>query len=258
MTRDEDDQTWPGDEDGRQLADAYTRIDAARDDMKSLEAEVKEFVRQTLAKMSKGWSRAGNTFVVELPPARLAYEGTVNNRIRLLCGRITEHLRAALDYSVIKVAQLTAPHLKKRDVKFVIAKDEHNFEKQARTALKHVDEEVRDLVKRLQPYRGNQVLEFVRDVSNSAKHRSLPTVKHATRTTIILREDPSQKGTREEGDWWIFDAGRGHAYYTRADRSTLIIRRKYDALTVFPMCIDHVQSIIDTLEYYLQNGRMPR
>ena len=258
MERDDDDQTWPGDEDCRLLADAHTRIDAARSDVESLGSEVREFTRQTLARMSKGWSPEGNTFVVELPPARLAHEGKVNPRIRLLCGRITEHLRAALDYSIMKAAQQTAPGLKKRDVKFVIAKDEHSFAKQAKRALKYVDEEVRNLVEGLQPYRGNQILEFVRDVSNSAKHHNLPTVKHATRSTIILREDPSQKGSREEGGWWVFDAGQGHAYYTRAEPSKLVIRRKYDALTVFPICVDHVQSIANTFEYYLHKGHMPR
>ena len=258
MVREDDNQTWPGDEDGRLLADAYTRIDAARDDIKNLEAELREFTRQTLAKMLKGWSPERNTFVVDLPPARLAHEGKVNYKIRLLCGRITEHLRAALDYSIMKAAQQTRPHLKKRDVKFVIAKDKQSFERQAKRALRHVDEELRNLVEGLQPYRGNQILEFVRDVSNSAKHHSLPTVKHATRPTIILREDPNQKGTREEDGWWIFDAGQGHAYYTRIEHSKLIIHRKYDALTVFPICIDHVRSIINIFEYYLQNGRMPK
>lgn len=256
--RDHDDQTWPGDEDGRPLADAYSRIDAARDDMERLEAELREFTRQTLAMMAKGWSSRGNTFVVKLPPARLAHEGKVNDRIRLLCGRVTEHLRAALDYSVMKAAQQTTSRMKKRYVKFVIAKDERSFRQQAKTALKHVDEEVRNLVEGLQPYRGNQVLEFVRDESNTAKHRGLPTVQHSTQLTIILREDPHQKGTREEDGWWIFDAGRGHAYYTRAEQSRLTIRQKYDALTVFPICIDHVRSIINTFEYYLENGHMPR
>ena len=257
MERDDDDQTWPGDGDGRLLADAYARIDAARDDLESLEAELREFARQTLAKMSKGWSPEGNTFVVQLPPARLAHEGKVNPRIRLLCGRIAEHLRAALDYSVMKTAQRTTPSLKKKDVTFVIAKDEHSFDKQAKRALKCVDEEVRNFVEGLQPYRGNQILEFVRDMSNSTKHRSLPTVKHVAQSTIILREDPSQRGSRVENGWWIFDAGHGHAYYTRAESSRLVIRRKYDALTVLPICIDHVRDIANAFEHYLQNGQMP-
>ena len=117
----EHNQTWPGDEDGRLLADAYARIEAAEDDMESLQAEVRDFTRQTLAKMSKGWSQGHNTYVVGLPPARLAHKGKVNNRIRLLCGRVSEHLRAALDYSIIKAAEQSMSRLKKRNVKFVIA-----------------------------------------------------------------------------------------------------------------------------------------
>lgn len=249
---------WPGDgEDERSLADAYTRLNEARSDMRNLESEIKNFVRQTVAKMVRGYSKERNSFVVSLPPAKLAHKGEVNNKIRLLCGSVSENLRAALDYGIMRVSQDSCPGLVEKDVKFVLAKDKNGFDGQAKKALKHVDEDIKRWVEQLQPYHGNEILAFIRDTSNIAKHRSLLTVKHATSLTIVLRENADQNKQLEGSDWWIFPAGRGHTYFARVGSCQLIVRKKYDALTVLPICIEHVHGIVDMLEYYMQNGQLP-
>lgn len=144
-----DDRQWPGSvEDHRSLADAYVRIDTARRNLELLHAEVSNFVRNTVEMMVRGWSRERNTFVVNLPPADLAHKGKVNNKIRRLCGSITEDLRAALDYGITKVANVTKPDMverEKRAVQFIIAHDEISFKRQAKRALKYVGEPKRSL-----------------------------------------------------------------------------------------------------------------
>ena len=252
------DGRWPGDEeDERSLADAYARVDDARSDLKVLEAEVTNFVRQTVTKMAKDWSGERNSFVVSLPPARLAHKGKVNNRIRLLCGKVSENLRAALDYGIMRLAQENDPDLVERDVSFVIAKDNPGYERQAKRALKHVDEDVRNWLERLQPYHGNEILAFVRDTSNMAKHRSLIKVSHATKLMIVLHESRDGTNYLNESEWWRIPAGEGHEFLVRSERSQLIVRNKHDALTVLPICIEHVKMILNSLEYYLQNKQFP-
>ena len=257
-----DNRKWPGDEeDHSSLADAHTRINEARSAMENLDAEVRNFVRQTVQMMVRGWSRERNSFVGSLPPARLSHKGKVNRRIRLLCGKVTENLRAALDYGIMKVAQETKSDLtakEKREVKFIIARTPEHFEREAKRALRYVREDMQHWMEQLQPYHGNQILEFVAHASSQSKHHSLPKVQHATDLTIILREDAEHRRTWEENGWWIFPAGKGQAFFTRAGQSRLVIRKRHDALTVFPICIEHVQRIINTLEYYLQNGDLPR
>ena len=249
---------WPGDgEDSRSLADACARVNEARSTMESLEAEVTSFVRQTVAKMAKGWSRDRNSFVISLPPARLA-GGKVNNRIRLLCGNASENLRAALDYGIMRTSQEKNVDIVEKDVKFILAKDNIGFEHQAKRALRYVDEDVKIWVERLQPYHGNEILAFIRDTSNISKHRSLIKLRHATRLTIVLHENREQTNHLDDCGWWMFPAGGEHTFLARAERSQLIIRNRFDALTVLPMCIEHVQMILNTLEYRLQNGHFPR
>ena len=253
------DSVWPGDgEDDRSLADAYARVNEARADMEILEAEVMGFVRQTVAKMAKGWSGERNSFVISLPPARLAQKGKVNNRIRLLCGKVSENLRAALDYGVMRISQENNPDLVEKDVKFILAKDNISYERQAKRALRYVDEDVKNWVERLQPYHGNEILAFIRDTSNIAKHRNLIKLKHATSLTIVLQENRDQAKYLDECEWWMIPAGEGHTFFVRAERSQLIVRNRFDALTVLPICIEHVNMILNTLEYYLQNGHFPR
>lgn len=249
---------WPGDsEDDRSLADAYARVHEAVSDFKKLESEVTTFHRRTVAKMAKGWSNERNSFVISLPPAKLAHKGKVTSRIRLLCGRVSEHLRAALDYAIVRVSRENNSELVERDVKFILAKNDVSFGHQAKRALKYVNADVKNWVERLQPYHGNEVLAFIRDTSNIAKHRSLVKIKHATSLTIVLHDNQDTTKFLDESEWWKIPAGEGHTYLARADRSQLIVRNRFDALTVLPICIEHVHMILNSLECYLQNRHFP-
>ena len=213
-------EDWPGQGDARPFADVYARIEAARVALENLKPAVREFARETLARMAGNWSQERNTFIVNLPPANM--EGRVNARIKQLCGAVTENLRAALDYTVVVVSVNTTPKLtsrQKKRVRFVYASNSTEFGKQAKTALQYVDSKARDWLAQLQ--HNNQILDFIRDDSNISKHHNLPDVRHDTEITVVLREDT--EGTREQDGWWIFDAGRGHAFYTRAEPRRLIL-----------------------------------
>lgn len=257
---DGDNERWPGEEeDLRALADAYARVDKARGTLESLKAAVDDFVRQTIQKMASGWSPERNSFVVSLPPARLSHEGTVPTEIRRMCGEIAENLQSALDYGVMVVATRTNPNMtpdEERAVSFVIARSEKQFARRAPAALKYVGDNVKRWMEQMQPYQGNQVLEFVADVSGSSKHRRFPKVQHATELTIVLKEDKAESNW-EEQSWTVLPAREGHVFLARANQTMLIIRGRYDALEVFPICVEHVQGIIDDLESYLQHGHLP-
>lgn len=241
---------WPGEEDDhRALADAYVRIDEARSSLQALEAAVRDFVQQTVQKMASGWSAERNSFVVSLPSAHLSHEGKVTPEIHRLCADIVENLRAALDYGIMVVATRTKPDMtptEERRVSFVIARSEEGFVSHASTALKYVGEDLRHSMEQMQPYHGNQVLELVGDASGSSKHRRLSKVKHSTDLTIVLKEYTAENNWEE------------HVFLARANRTVLQMHERYDALVVFPICIEHVQGIIDDLEFYLQHGHLPR
>lgn len=249
---------WPGEgEDDHLLADAYARVNEARSDMVRLETEVREFVQRTVEMMVRGQWGGRSGFVISLPPAKLSHTGKVNSKIRLLCGTVSENLRAALDYGILQASRERDVNVIERNVKFVLAPNRQSFDRQSTRALKHVSEEFKRWVEQLQPYNGNQILGFIRDTSNIAKHRSLLDVRHATKLTIILKEITDGENSLYGNDWCTFPVGEGHAFYARIGNSQLIVRKKYDALTVLPICIEHVERILNTLDYYLHNGNFP-
>ncbi len=75
-----------------------------------------------------------------------------------------------------------------------------------RPPLKYVGDNVKrwmeQRMEQMQSYQGNQVLEFVADVSNSSKHRRFPKVQHATKLTIVLKEDKAESNWEEQG-WTV-------------------------------------------------------
>ncbi len=241
-------------DDTRTLRDAYVRIDEARMGMKNLRAEAVHAVKQTAQSMAKGWSDQDNTFHLQLPPAAM----DAPDRVRAMCGRIVEDLRAALDYGIVGVSRAANPGMAKnelRRIKFVIAHDRSGFDASAKHALACIDPVLEDFIERLQPYNGNQVLEFIAEESVISKHHNLLQLDSAGSMEVVLREETDRSGWESHG-WWVFPAGKGHIYTARAPVIRLVIQERRDALEVLPICIDHVDLIIDTLERYLQDGAL--
>ncbi|MDE2778182.1 MAG: hypothetical protein OXI91_00695 [Chloroflexota bacterium] len=241
-------------EDARTLRDAYVRIDQARRDMEILHAEVSLAAKQTVQGMVNGWSDRDNTFHLQLPPA----DSEAPDRVKLACGRVVEELRSALDYGMMGASKAANPGMNERElrqVSFVIARDKKGFDDTAKRGLAQIDQKLRDFIERLQPYNGNQVLEFISDESSVSKHRNLLQVKPGGSMEVVLREDKA-RGEWERSDWWVFPAGRGHIYTARIPAIRLVIQDTRDVLEVLPICIDHTEVIIDTLERYLQDGTL--
>ncbi len=241
-------------EDPRILRDAYVRIDEARRGMETLRTEVALTAKQTVQGMVKGWSDQDDTFHLQLPSA----DPEAPDRVKVACGRVVEELRSALDYGMMGASKAANPGMNEREsrqVSFVIARDKKGFINAAKRGLAQVDQNLRDFVEQLQPYNGNQVLEFISDESSISKHRNLLQLKSGGSMEVALRED-RDRGEWESSGWWVFPAGRGHIYTARIPTIRLIIQDTRDVLEVLPICIDHTEVIIDTLERYLQDGTL--
>lgn len=250
---------WPGEvSDPRALADAYARIDKAGTALEALEAEVGGLVRQTVQLMV-GDQTPDKGFHVGLPPAHLMHEGKLPTEVRQLCADIVENLRAALDYGIMAVVRKANPELAPKEeqkVSFPIARDKETFAKHRLFSLKCIGEDLKHSLEQIQPYRGNQILDFLRDESNCSKHRHLPRAMHAMNLEIELREQPAGNDWEEQG-WIVIPADPGHVFRARARGPVVILHERYDALEVFPICIEHVQGITDSLERCGQLGQLP-
>ena len=240
--------------DTKTLRDAYVRIDEAKRGMENLRAEAVHAVKQTAQSMAKGWSDQDNTFHLQLPPATM----DAPERVRAVCGRIVEDLRASLDYGIVGVSRAACPGMTKKElrrIKFVIAHDRSGFDAAAKHALACIDPALEGFIERIQPYNGNQVLEFIAAESVISKHHNLLQLDFAGSMEVVLREETDRSGWESNG-WWVFPAGEGHIYTARAPAIRLVIQERRDAMEVLPICIDQVEVIIDTLERYLQDGTL--
>ena len=250
-------ETWPGENEDGLLSDAHERITTAEEQIEELSARLvdshKSMVRMML--------RRGASRVVTLPPARLA--GRVPKRIQLLCGTITEHLRGALDYGIREVVTNRVRELserEKRKLKFPIYLKKADFDRESSRSLQRSPSDLRRWLERLQPFRGNEVLRFVKTLSNDSKHRRLPKVQNASPLKIVMVDaaDPRVRQANEPGSvWWVFPGDETHKFLVKRAPVILPIDRKHDALVVLPICARQVRWITNTFERCLQEGRIP-
>lgn len=260
---------WPGEvKDSRALAEAYVRIDEAVKGTDILRDRFRNFLYETVRMMvHTGMKKDANNPVLTLPPAQVAHRGQVSDDIRLAYVKVLEDLRSALDYGATQAALKMKPDLSEdaiRKLEFVIASSEKGFRRRAQYALGSGGdalEPLRRLMEYLQPYHGDERLWFLSRASGSSKHRGLSEVQHATKMHLILSDSADQQRLQDAG-WWVFPTSHKCAVLARTEQSHLVIRapnskRRHDPLVVLSICIEHVRAIINTLEYYIETGRLP-
>lgn len=264
-----DQAEWPGEvKDPRALAEAYVRIDEAAKGVEVLRSKFSNFLYETARMMvDAGMKKNPSAPVLILPPAHIADGGQVGDDIRLAYVKVLEDLRSALDYGATQAALKMNPDLPDdaiRKVEFVIASSEKGFKKRARYALSsggNALEPLKRLMEYLQPYHGDERLWFLARASGNSKHRGLSEVQHATKMHLVLSDSTDQQRLRDAG-WWVFPTAQEHIVLARADQSQLRVRspnseRRHDPLVVLPICIEHVLTIINTLEYCIETGHLP-
>ena len=218
-----------------------------------------DFARQIVARMVVQPPGATDP-TVTLPPGTLADRGPVPDEARVLCAQVGEHLRAALDYSIVKIAEKANPDLtraQRRSLKFIIASNPEGFEKAQRTLKRHVGDEAVRWMEALQPYHGNELMGFIGNLSIFTKHNSLSKIRHVKKLFIVFGKDDAEWSTWERHGWWIFPIDEDSVFRVRLESIDLLIqdghKERNNAAGVLTTCIGHVRAILNTVELYLQN-----
>ncbi len=193
-----------------QLQDSDDRLEAAKVDYDEFLVQLDRFLFSYIKRMWKGRdpNRADN-YVVQLPSHK---DNNIAGRPRVLVGRIVESLRSALDYAVFVLSERNGHRLNARHPKFVIVDDRDTFDHAAKVALKHLTQQERSFVERLQPYHGNVVLALIRDASNRTKHRRLLSMSHNTNLTLVLAD---AKDEHKYSGWWRVASDSGSAFFAK-------------------------------------------
>jgi hypothetical protein len=94
----------------------------------------------------------------------------------ILIGETVYNLRAALDYLIYEVAFLDSGSIQK-GTRFPIEDTPSGFNGRRKTYLKGVSHKHQTLIERLQPYKGVNWTQILRDVSNPDKHKNLTVIR---------------------------------------------------------------------------------
>ena len=183
------------------------RLGQAKENYFALTRELNEFLYDHIKGMIKGFDRSTGNFVLQL---RHPKESTVGGRPKVLVVLIVENLRASLDYMTFELSVLNKPDLKKRDPQFIIVDSESKFDPQAKTGLRHLTAEQRELVEQLQPYNGNKLLGLLGEIVNHGKHRHLLSLRNVSPLDITFGEITRQE---EYEDHFIYPVEKGHAIF---------------------------------------------
>lgn len=104
-------------------------------------------------------------------------------RAARLIGDVVQNLRTALEYLIFELARVDSGGVVD-NTQFVIADSEKNFISEKTRRLRGLSADHVADIERLQPYNGCQWTQFLRDISNPAKHQHLTGLKHPTVVSI--------------------------------------------------------------------------
>ena len=232
-----------------QLVDAWTRLYRAKENYDALNEEVMQFLYDYVKGMVKGWDPDKGSFVLQLRHPR---ESIMKGRPRALVVDIVEDLRAALDYMVFELSALNTPDLNKRAPQFVIADTKKEFDRQSKTRLRYLtDDQKSEFIERLQPFRGNFMLQVLRDITGQSKHRRLLSVRDHSGWDIYMAEEKKRK---EYKNCFIYPMEKGQAIFAKPKTFGIILLEKYDAMKILKELAEHTGQIVQ-LSHCFFEGR---
>ena len=223
----------------QELADAWARIEKARDDCIAFISEMNEVWRAHIGSMLKGFDGETDNYVIQLPDPS---SSEVKGKPKVLIGQIVENLRSALDYMIFELSERNDPNLNPRTPQFVIAESQGDFQRLAGSRLRYLTNEQRDFVEQLQPYQGNRMLGLLAKMAGAGKHRRLLSIRDTTGLDIFFA--PLAKKD-EYQDCFGYSVGKGRAVFARPKgRLQVLLMEEYDGTELLKSMIEHVAEIV--------------
>ena len=232
-----------------QLEDALARLEQAKEDYAFLAQQLNEFLYDYVKGMVKGFNPETGAFDLQL---RHPKESNVRGRPRVLAAQIVENLRNSLDYMTFELSVLNKPDLNEKVPQFVIANSESDFERQAKTRLRHLTSEQKSFVEQVQPYNGNGMLALLGEIAIQGKHRRLLSLQDVTGLDIYFAEIAKQDDYK---DCFMYPMEKDTAIFARPKgKTTFLLIEKYDAMGLLKDMIGHVEDIL-RVSYCFFQGR---
>ena len=222
-----------------QLVDASARLNQAKENYASLAHELNEFMYDYVKGMVNSKPDESGNFSLRL---RHPKESNVIGRPVVLISQIVENLRTTLDYMIFELSLLNEPDLNERVPQFVIADSRFDFEREAKTRLRHLTTEQKSFVEQLQPYNGNWMLALLGELAIQGKHRRLLSLRDNTGLDIYFC---GIEKWEEYQDCFIYPLEKGKAIFAKPkDQPVFLLTEKYDAMPTLKKMIEHTADIV--------------
>ena len=232
-----------------QLVDALARLDQAKENYVSLARELNEFLYDYVKGMVNSQPDENGNFRLTL---RHPKESNVRGRSVVLVSQIVENLRTALDYMIFELSLLNEPDLNERVPQFVIADSGFDFERDAKTRLRHLTTEQKSFVEQLQPYNGNWMLALLGELAIQGKHRRLLSLRDNTGLDIYFAEITKREDYR---DCFVYPMEEGNAVFAKPKGNPVfLLTEEYDAMPTLKTMIEHTADIV-RVSYCFFQGR---
>lgn len=220
----------------RVYIDSMYHIVRADEHWRELKDELTEDWEKRTADMGRGFDQKGD-FRIEPPDMEIV------GRAQTIVADVVWHLMAALDNMVYRASAANSGDIDERTTMFLIETESEEFNRKTDIHLKYLSDRQVKFIEALQPFNGNSLLGWMKDMSNSTKHRELPNMTD-TSATVVIYARMSDSGKFPEHR--IVPQERGQALYLKNEQPyRASIQGEHDAISTLKQMINHVLVIID-------------
>lgn len=231
----------------QQLADAWGRVQRAKADYEILLQSLNEFLHWYVGSMVR--LDADGEVSVQL---HHPHESWVRGQPAILVTQIVDSLRSALDYITTELSVLNNNQADERKPQFIIAKDVNAYRDGLKHGFQYLTTEQQQFFEALQPYRGNEMLGILSNLSVRGKHRRLPPLLNLSDFELCLTNRNGRAIKSFKGYFAHPVRNDIIAYVKFTSGFVFGLDWEFDTLPLLKSMISHIESIVRASANFFQ------
>lgn len=231
----------------KELDDALARIEMSKRDFQSLRNELEEFLYDYIRGMIRNEKPEDGAFTLRF---RRFEDSLVKGVKSVFVAQIVENLRTSLDYMVFELSKKNDPNLNERVPQFPILNSNKNFGRQVKKSLRYLSNEQLNFIDDVQPYKQDNILRILGEMTRPTKHRHLIYLRDNTSFHIYLSEITRKD---EYEGYFFYPLAEGAAFFAKPmGEPSFVLLDQYDALPLLESMIVGVSRIVYASSRFFQ------
>ena len=222
-----------------ELDDALARIEMAKHGFRSLKMELEKFLYDYIKGMIEDEKPKDGAFTLRL---RHSEDSIVKGVKSVFVAQIAENLRTSLDYMVFELSKMNNPNLNERVPQFPISNSKKSFTRQEKSSLSYLSNEQIKFIDGMQPYKQDNILRILGEMTRPTKHRHLLYLRDNTGFDIYLSEITKKD---EYKGYFVYPLADGAAFFAKPDgEPSFLLLDQYEALPMLDALTESVSRIV--------------